>query len=176
MTGPLTDADSGDQSHISTSSTAATESKPVSVQTDRVGQDGNETFSDTIAAVVSAILALVFLIVIVSIIRVIRKRRRELQGNRMGQPVVHTISPQMFGANTTVFRNAQQENPVTWEPVVSSSSYIPRSAELDNSLYGFTSLDVPSEDQGATASLPTTTTATTSSNTLAVASTSSPAI
>ena len=77
------------------------ESGPVDVRPEQ-GQRRDvdeESLSDVVAALVSAILALTFLLLLFCIIQIIKKRRRQLQGLRLNQPVIQTISPGAFTAS-----------------------------------------------------------------------------
>ncbi|CAG5128541.1 unnamed protein product [Candidula unifasciata] len=64
----------------------------------------HRTLTDTIAAIVSAVMAVVFVVLIVCIIQAIKKHRQQHRGNRLRQPVVHTIAPGGFHLDVTAYR------------------------------------------------------------------------
>ncbi|GFR69969.1 hypothetical protein ElyMa_003773300 [Elysia marginata] len=83
------------------------------------GQDVDQnSLSDVVATLMSAILALTFLLLLFCIIRIIRKRRRQLQGQRLNQPVIQTISSGAFTASTAAYsHHVPTAGGISWERV-----------------------------------------------------------
>ncbi|GFO25049.1 hypothetical protein PoB_005155400 [Plakobranchus ocellatus] len=78
----------------------------------------DESLTDVVAALVSAILALTFLILVFCLIQIIKKRRRQQQGQRLDQPIVHTISTGAFTASAAAYsQHIPTASHVSWERV-----------------------------------------------------------